>query len=146
MGEVRVSVQGAGAAADRFGRMRVRLPEVVERAPHDVADATVKTFRAVAPVRTGALARNIHAEGGDVVSTVRSPEGFPYTGATRFGRGPIVAKNAHALRFNIGGQTIFRKSVGPYKPAGDWAARAFEPARVVARDRFRRLIADAIGS
>lgn len=44
------------------------------------------------------------------------------------GRGPIVAKNAKALRFEIDGEIIFRKSVGP-APAQHFAERGLENAK-----------------
>ncbi len=36
-----------------------------------------------------------------------------YAQYIEFGRGPVTAVNAKALRFIIGGEVIFRKSVGP---------------------------------
>lgn len=42
-----------------------------------------------------------------------------------WGRGPVVAIRAKALAFEIGGETIFRKSVGPAK-AQKFLGRAFD--------------------
>lgn len=60
------------------------------------------------------------------------------------GRGPIVAKNAKALRFEIDGEIIFRKSVGP-APAQHFAERGLENAKgkiegamIAAAGRFDR--------
>jgi len=43
----------------------------------------------------------------------KSDTGFPYAKVHHDGRGPVVVKNAKALRFKIGGDVIFAKSVGP---------------------------------
>lgn len=54
------------------------------------------------------------ARGSDFGMEVGSD--LPYALIHHEGRGPIVAKNAKALRFTIGGVTIFRKRVGPAAP------------------------------
>lgn len=53
----------------------------------------------------------------DIFNDARSSNGYPYFWPVDLGRGPVVAKNAKALRFvTPGGQVLFRKSVGPAAP------------------------------
>jgi hypothetical protein len=95
----------------------------------------VRVGRQTAPYAHGGLARGLRHRVGrglslELESTVRSKEGFPYTGVTRFGRGPIVPKNKKALAFSIGGKAVVVKRVRGWKPAGDWAEgtqRAAQP-------------------
>jgi hypothetical protein len=44
------------------------------------------------------------------------PYSFPYFFPVDLGRKGFSAKNAKALRFEVGGRVIFRKSVGPSMP------------------------------
>ncbi|MBR3140372.1 MAG: hypothetical protein IKF11_05860 [Methanobrevibacter sp.] len=46
--------------------------------------------------------------------TALSDEGFPYPVVANFGRGPVTAKNRKYLRFYIGGEVFFRKSVAGF--------------------------------
>jgi len=81
-----------------------------------LADATPKV--------TGKLARSTVFQiiGGamnqalEIRQAARSALGVYYGYIVREGRGPIVAKEAKALHFFIGGQEFFRKSVGPAAP------------------------------
>lgn len=50
---------------------------------------------------------------GVVTNNARSLVGFVYAWTLEYGRGPVFAKLAKALRFEIGGRVLFRKSVGP---------------------------------
>jgi hypothetical protein len=52
------------------------------------------------------------------------------------GRGPVRAKNARALRFSIGGRTLFRVSVGPAAPR-PFISRAFRELRGRFQSEFR---------
>jgi hypothetical protein len=57
---------------------------------------------------------NMHA---DIVQDATSDRGFRYFYPVDLGRGPVVAKNAKALRITLpDGRVIFRKSVGPAAP------------------------------
>ena len=95
----------------------------------------VRVGRQTAPYDKGALARGLRAGVGpglsiELKSTVRSKDGFPYTGVTRFGRGPIVPRRKKALAFSVGGKAVVVKRVRGYKPPGDWAdgtQRAAQP-------------------
>ena len=87
----------------------------------------------LAPEQTGRLRDSISIEsepGTRVVGpTARSEDGFYYPYVVNYGRGPIFARRAHALRFVIGGQVIFRKSVGPARGTHfvENTARVIEP-------------------
>lgn len=64
------------------------------------------------------------------------------------GRGPVVARRAKALRFEVGGQVLFRKSVGPAaaQPFMRPALRQSElQIRTAFRDATRRAIARLLG-
>jgi hypothetical protein len=140
-----ITAPGARHVAQRFGTFRRRLDSVVRQAPHEIAPATTPAYKRVAPVRTGRLQRRIHAERGEVISDVADPDsGFHYTPSTRFGRGPVVAKRAQALRFEIGGHVIFRKRVGAWHPDGDWAERGHDEAARIALERFGRMVDRAL--
>ena len=51
--------------------------------------------------------------------------GFNYAAAVEWGRGPVFARRAKFLRFEIGGQVFFRKIVGPAK-AQHFLGRSFD--------------------
>ena len=72
--------------------------------------------KANAPVKTGTLRRSITGvvqPGGGAVRGVVGTN-VPYARYVHDGRGPVVA-HGKALRFEIGGQVLFRKRVGPAK-------------------------------
>ncbi len=135
---VTARVEGADRLASRFRLAAAELPTILQRELYLLARSHTRIMRSVAPHETGRLASRIQPEprasGYQIISPVRSPEGFPYTGSTRFGRGPVVPRNAQALRFTIGGRVIFASRVGPYRPAGDWADEGY-PAAVAAAER-----------
>src|SRR5581483_2761035 len=135
----------AGEVAGRIGRMRVRIDDAMRRAPHEGAQAAVPAYKAVARVDTGRMREQLHAEGDEVVSTVRDPRsGFAYTGVSRFGhryatpdrifpradreaatvvatRRPRARGGNAALGPMLGGR--FFRSVRRFHPAFDWARR-----------------------
>ena len=77
-------------------------------------EAGAKRF---APVKTGHLRRsitnNVVAFGGTIVAKIGT--NVPYAIFVEVGRGPIVARPGHWLRFTIGSQVIYAKRVGPAK-------------------------------
>jgi len=123
-----------GRAWDFFGGRRASRI-MLREFKTELGPRLVRVGRQTAPYEHGGLARGLRAGVGpglsvELKSTVRSKEGFPYTGVTRFGRGPIIPKRKKALAFTVGGKTIVRKRVRGYKPAGDWAdgtERAAQP-------------------
>lgn len=50
---------------------------------------------------------------GTLTNSATSDKGFVYAFTLEYGRGPVTVKNARALRFVVGGQVLFRHSVGP---------------------------------
>ena len=82
-----------------------------------------------APVKTGHLRRSIVSQASAMAGGAQARIGpsTPYARWVEEGRGPVVA-HGKALRFSIGGQTLYRKRVGPAK--GRWyMKRAFESSR-----------------
>lgn len=79
------------------------------------ANEIVHRSRSTAPVDTGVLRMShipwVTRLGPDIVIRVEA-QPF-YARAVHQGRGPVRAVNAHALRFKVGGVTVYRKSVGP---------------------------------
>jgi hypothetical protein len=118
-----------------------------------LAGRTTRIMASVAPVATGRLAAEIHPEiiGGGfmLVSDVKSEAGYSYTGVTRFGHRTtfIYPRRAQALRFQIGGKTIFAKRVRGYHPSRDWVESgmpAVQTAASQSSDRVGRQIAASL--
>lgn len=155
MGRVSVDVYGARAAAGAMLRGAQLIPRAIAedfRAELGPRLSTV-VYPDAAPKDSGRLAEEItHEVRGQalqVISPVRSPEGFPYTGITRFGHTVafIYPRRARALRFEIGARTVFAARVRGYNPGSDWAARALPRANeevADAADRIGRRIERAI--
>lgn len=101
-------------------------------------DTTTAVAKIGAPKRTGRLQSRI--SGGLHLQPARAryriTSAASYSQAVHWGRGPVVAKNARALRFRVGGNVIYAHSVGPAKgqPYLSQAARAVTGKRV----RWRR--------
>ena len=91
------------------------------------AEEARETMRGIAPERTGRLRESITVE-RDFGVRVVGPT-VPYAYVANYGRGPVFARRAHALRFEIGGEVIFRKRVGPARGTHfvENTARAIEP-------------------
>ena len=99
------------------------------------------------PRRTGKLARSsffiIDADGPDqqkltILQPAKSEGGEFYGHWVREGRGPVVAKKAKALRFEIDGVVIFRKRVGPAK-ANPYHKRVLKANRNKIQDIIRQM-------
>lgn len=86
------------------------------------------------PVDTGNLKAAIgpvEVSGGLPLITTLVPVGSqaPYAAAIEFGRGPVTirARNAKALRFTVGGATVFARSVNqPARPARPFMGKALQ--------------------
>lgn len=96
-------------------------------------------------VRTGHLRRSIAhkpATFGGGVARGSYGTATPYARYHEEGRGPVVARG-RALRFTIGGRTIYRKRVGP--AAGRWYMRKSRQrlGPIIARES-KRMGADII--
>lgn len=118
---VHVEITGHRDAAGRFARATDELVLAQREAMRELGRKEVNALRAEAPFRTGRLRAGIRyrtVQGTDETKlTVTSAA--PYTKWVIYGRGPVVAKRAKALRFEPGppgSGFIFRRRVGPSKP------------------------------
>ena len=135
MAGLRVELHTRAARAS-LERLREDLAPTMRRELIRLSPRLERIYATAAPKRSGKLAREIRSEfrGADaieVVSPVRSAEGFPYTGVTRFGHQSawIYPRKARALRFTIGGTVRFAARVRGYRPAQDWADKGLPVAR-----------------
>jgi Bacteriophage HK97-gp10, putative tail-component len=91
--------------------------------------------KGLAPVKTGTLRRSITSEvrsaGGSITGIVGT--NVPYARYVEEGRGPVVARG-RALRFTVGGQTLFRKRVGPAKANPFFKTAVAQSAAAIARE------------
>lgn len=129
----RASVRGAGKAGTRLDRAARGIQTVLISEFRDLAPVLTKTARDFAPHKSGALERGLKARvfvsGGrvkvELLSTVRSEEGFPYTRATRFGRKAIRPKKpGGVLTWQSATGRVFAKFARAYKPDSDWVENA----------------------
>jgi hypothetical protein len=113
----------------------------------ELAPRLVRIGRQTAPRRSGALGRGLRAVVGrsiagvgvDVRSTVRSRQGYPYTGVTRFGhrQARIYPRHGRALSTPWGPRAWVRG----YRPTHDWADdtnRAAQPEIARSAERIGR--------
>lgn len=110
-----IEIIGLEALEEAFPRAYGRLVEETRRAIVHTAQVTTRAVKQAAPRRTGDLIDSVkpkysqRANGAGAVIDV----GAPYAEFVVEGTRPhiIEAKNARALRFQRGGQTVFAKSV-----------------------------------
>lgn len=144
--KLRARIHGARALGRRFlraaGLIKPDLREELAR----LMPVHSRIMKTVAPKRSGELASEIRprpsGSGYEIISPVRSEEGFPYTGVTRFGhRVAFIYPHSPdgALHFTIGGRSIFAKRVRGYHPASDWARKGFPPAVAATQQSAQRL-------
>jgi HK97 gp10 family phage protein len=107
---------------DELERFEKSLRSMSDRAPEAADKGVEKTGRRVestasikAPKDTGRLANSIHMQYRGLMqrAVVAATD---YAKAVEFGRGPIVAEEGSALRFEIDGELLFRKSVSGAPP------------------------------
>lgn len=89
----------------------VRAQEALERATSITRD----NVRDRTPVDTGRLRASVHSTAAVLEGRVRTT--VFYAPMVERGRGPVVAKRARALRFQVVSGYIFRRSVGSAKGA-----------------------------
>ena len=96
-----------GDAADS-----AEIDRAVDRGVEQTAEQISDDASRLAPVDTGRLANSLRTErrGSGEWAVIADTD---YAKAIEYGRGPVVATEADALRFEIDGQVFFRKSVGP---------------------------------
>lgn len=134
-GRVTFTAQVSSREARRLRATAARVrPVLADELNRELAPRLVRVSRQAAPERTQALARGLRTRpnrgtlpGVEVVSTVRSAEGYPYTGVTRFGHRKRWIEPIHkkALRTPWGP----RRRVRGYRPRGDWADTAHRLAQ-----------------
>jgi hypothetical protein len=112
----------------------------------DLGERVELVFAAFAPAQTGRLGRGVVATRAGYVlvvrSTARDPSsGYAYTAVTRFGHRAawIYPRKAKALRFRIGGRTVFASRVRGYRPRSDWARDALPAIDQAAQQAAVRL-------
>ena len=122
-----------GQAADEAAIDRA-VDRGVERTAEQIRDDTSR----LAPVDTGRLSNSIRTErrGLGEWAVIADTD---YARYVEYGRGPVVATEADALRFEIDGQVFYRKSVGP-APAQPF----LRPALDMHRSELARNIASEI--
>lgn len=141
-----LEVRGARDARGRFTRATAEIRAAQRAEMQGLGRRIRDAVRAEAPVRTGRLRRGIGYRTADLGKSVEvrlRSEAF-YTKWVLFGRGPVVATRARALRFEPGppgSGFIFRKRVGPAK-ANPFVGRAL---RRLAADGEPRATANRIG-
>lgn len=101
-----------------LGRMLLAPDGLVGKHVLDVATIFQDAARLQAGKSTHTLERSIvkrpFVRGADVACRVGSDQ--LHALIHHEGRGPVHAAPGKALRFKVGGQVLFRKSVGPAKP------------------------------
>lgn len=122
-----------------------RVVELARPRFRAMGEAVLKQARGNINNRSGKLSRSGTNEAtGPLEQTVRFSamnRGFDYAGAVEFGRGPVVARPGKMLRFEIGGQVLFRKRVGPAK-AQRVLERGIQQAMPVIDSQARQLEGD----
>jgi len=115
-----------------------RFPADVDRFTQHIALLVVEKAKELVRVKTGALRRSI-----DMIRV--EPRHYLVRATARHapwverGRGPVEAKQAKALRFEVEGRILFRRRVGPAR-ARPFLRPALEWARAQAPDLFRRTV------
>lgn len=130
-----------------FAAIQPQLEEAFARALTLSALKVEAEAKRLVPRVTGRLQSSIgHQVEGVGAMVARIGTSVEYAPFVEFGRGPIVATNAKALRFKIGGRWIFRHSVGPaaarpfLRPALDNSRSYIEAAfRAAADSVFAKL-------
>lgn len=112
-------ISGFDDLAEAFDKLSQQFEEVEDDWDAAVGVGLKRTARAVrddaqvrAPVKSGDLEESIGMRRERLFKWyVGSDE--PHAPHIEYGRGPVVATDADALKFTIGGGTFYRKSVGP---------------------------------
>lgn len=129
---------------------------LLEDTLEDVSDQARNFFTTAAPVgetkrlRQGIDVQKTSAGVAIRISAVDPQTGFDYVGVTRFGHKvkrirPIHGRSVSGrrqfrsglLRFNIGGRTLFRRSVRGYRPKVDWVVSPRVETHTYARKQFK---------
>jgi TRAP-type mannitol/chloroaromatic compound transport system substrate-binding protein len=101
--------------ADKLDEAADETDPAIDDAVETSAFAVRRKARRLVSVQSGRLKRSIQVRRlRDAHYMVGSD--LDYAEWVEKGRGPVVAKNADALKFTIDGQTVFRQRVGPAAP------------------------------
>lgn len=132
-------IEGADELARNTKQASRRVAPIMKRILRSIGRRGVQLLRNFAPHKTGKLARSIHYSitGPNSRLRVNFFDRVPYGGFVISGTRPhfIRARTAKALRFTVGGQTVFAKSVQhPGTRANPYPDRAARPFRRDARE------------
>lgn len=136
---INVELDTAGKRAGKHARDRAN--ERIRHKSRKLANSAKVTTQS-----SGSRSSGTTLGGSVVVTTVAWKalnRGFDYAGAVNFGRGPVVAKRAKALRFEVNGEIIFRKSVGP-APAQHFAEKGLQAAEPQIMAEHRAAVGRAV--
>jgi hypothetical protein len=131
-----------------FQRMRREYTSAIPRIRQDAVQTAVRMGAEHARTkhqhtrRSGTLTSRATLFGRIVRNTARTTVGEIanttfYVRWVEFGRGPVHAIRAKALRFRLDGVVVFRQSVGPARPR-PFMRQAGNFARFVLRDQLNR--------
>ena len=120
------------------------IDRAVDRGVEQTAEQISEDASRLAPVDTGRLTNSLRTERREsgeweVIADT------DYARYVEYGRGPVVATEADALRFEIDGRVFFRKSVGP-APAQPFLRPAIDMHRSDLARNIREEINNAIAS
>lgn len=147
MGKVTVELKGADRLVTKFENMSRQMTKEVKESVKKNTYKMESRAKKNAAYKTGHLKRSIHSDfyngglSGEVSTNVE------YAWFVEHGTRPhkITATNAKALKFNIGGDTVFAKSV---MHPGTRPQPFLVPAFIETRDEFlkdlRRITKDVV--
>lgn len=132
-------LEGADKVARNTSQASRRVAPIIRRLLRSIGRRGVTLLRNFAPHKTGKLAKSIHysVTGPNSRLRVHFFDRVPYGGLVITGTKPhtIKAKGDGVLRFTVGGQTVFAKSVQhPGTRANPYPDRAARPFRRDARE------------
>lgn len=136
--------------ADQLERLAEVLVEELDAAARDIGlkiEAEAKrNLTQNGSVDTGTLRGSIAsdtARTGPYEVTVYAGSNIEYAAIVEMGRGPIEAKGDGYLRFEVDGEVLYRKRVGPAAPK-PYLRPAVEAARPYIRERVDEAIENTI--
>lgn len=124
--------------SDQFQEAANKFTGTVDKGAEETAKDIANTASRLAPVRTGRLRNSIdYQQLGEGEWVVGTP--LHYAEIVERGRGPVTPTEADALKFEINGQTVYAKRVGPAEPQP-----FMRPALIQHRDDFSGNIEEEI--
>ena len=141
-----IQVTGHRDVMGRFVRASGEIVRAHREEMRELGRRIDSALQREAPVKTGRLRKGITFKTYDSGSSteLKVSSEAPYTKWVIRGRGPVVAKRAKVLRFEIDGRILYRRRVGPAK-ANPFPRRALSglsvESSVVARRMAARVLA-----